>query len=261
VSAAGVILLFDTAAVQSQITVFLGKLDSMLSLEKDAAVDHLRIWKNKDYAAINQRIEALETDFPKDLIKAIAWCESEWNHIDTDGHLFVTVNRKKSGSEIRHHQISLDYGIMQINERMESLSRKAWDWERIKNDPEYNLRAGVAVLKSKIAYIHRLKRQSNWRQLESRYCLQGHDELDLMLKAYNGFQPSWNYPKRIKSVMQEKPWEKAVLRQLFFEANWPDTIFVKINPARETIIPRVTSANLAPEISFYTLEIAQAGQP
>ncbi len=219
---AGMVLLFDTAAVQSQIHGFLGKWDSLWS-GKTATDDALKIWKEKDYVAINQRIEELNTKFPKDLIKAIAWCESEWSHMDADGHLFVSVNRKRAAVQ---HRITLDYGIMQINERMESLNRKHWNWERIKYEPEYNLQAGIAVLESKVSYVQHLKQRRNWKDIQVRYHLQGHDDLDLILKAYNGFQPSWSYPRKVRRLLQEKPWEKAILHQMFNEANWPESRLV-----------------------------------
>jgi hypothetical protein len=188
----------------------------------------LRPWVQKDYAALNRLFDEVDTPFPRDLIKAIAWCESGWSHVDETGRLFVTVNRQGKSGRLGHRRISLDYGVMQINERMESLDRKAWDWERIKNDPVYNIRAGVAVLESKVEYIHTLKRRANWKQLEARYQLRGHDNLDLVLKAYNGFQPSWAYPRRIREALRDKPWEKAVWRQWAVSANHPVVILTAL---------------------------------
>jgi hypothetical protein len=254
--AAGLVILLDTASVQSQWAVLWGKLDSMLLAGKPAA-DPLHIWKEKDYLAIHQRIESLDTKFSKDLIKAIAWCESEWNHVDADGRLFVTVNRKKNTGK-SGRGITLDYGIMQINERMESLNRRVWDWERIKRDPEYNLRAGVAVLESKVRYVRRLKRQANWPRLERQYRLKDHDDLDLVLKAYNGFQPSWNYPKRIRLLLREKPWEKAILRQKFQEANWPDAVWTSLAPEDGGRPGWLSAPSAVPEAFHYRLEVASS---
>jgi hypothetical protein len=216
-ASAGLVLLFDTASVQMQWTAFCGKLGQIVRGGGES--DPLKIWKDLDYLAINQNIDSLETTFPKDLIKAIAWVESEWRQVDAQGQLFVTVNRGR-GKHAR--DTTLDCGIMQINERMESLNRQVWDWARIQSDPVYNLRAGAAVLESKVQYVHALRHRKNWRTLEARYHLRGHDELDVILKAYNGFQASWSYPNRIRKTLQEKPWEKAILRKYFTEANRPE---------------------------------------
>ena len=119
--------------------------------------------------------------------------------------------------------VSLDWGLMQINEGLESLDPAAWDLERIKQDPTYNLRAAVAILESKRAYLRRLRRQANWKTIEARYHLRGHSRLDILLKAYNGFQPSWVYVQRVKAALAQRPWEQAMLRELTDAALWPET--------------------------------------
>ncbi|NTV51970.1 MAG: lytic transglycosylase domain-containing protein [Candidatus Firestonebacteria bacterium] len=260
------VVFLDTASFDAPLAGLWTKTDNAVSVQ---SAENLGPWIAKDYAALNRKFDALETSFPKDLIKAIAWCESGWSHVDQNGRLFVTVNRQRPLGNSVQKRISLDYGVMQINERMESLDRRTWDWELIKNDPEYNLRAGVAVLESKVAYIHALKHRANWKVLEARYRLQGHDNLDLVLKAYNGFQPSWAYPRRIRAALRAKPWEKAMLRQFFQEANRPGAVFLALAPLSEnegeeslpSVKPGLTlcaAATSAPvEDAYYSLDISE----
>jgi hypothetical protein len=256
------VVFLDTASFKVPMEAFWGKTVTPAAASGQPQAN-LIPWKQKDYAAINRLFDNLDTAFPKDLIKAIAWCESEWNQVDENGRLFVTVNRQHAAGRSRNPRITLDYGVMQINERMESLDPKAWDWELIKNDPEYNLRAGVAVLESKFEYIRTLKHRPNWKQLQARYHLQGHDDLDLALKAYNGFQPSWAYPRRIREALRDKPWEKAVLRQFSQESNRPGEALLTLAPvsenegvgwSRESV--RTAQAGLAgTEAFWYTLDL------
>jgi hypothetical protein len=216
---AGALLLGDSLSVQSSVSNFLGKINSSFAEGTSSLTGGPDIWKAKDYLAINRRFEALDTAFPKDVVKAIAWCESEWSQMDENGNPFVTANYRWNGS--RRLKTSHDWGIMQINEKMESLDDGSWDLERIKMDPEYNLRAGVAILENKRHYVRFLRRQKYWRQLEARYHLKGHSELEITLKAYNGFQPSWSYLYRIQAAMSEKPWEKAMWIQLLGQGGKP----------------------------------------
>jgi len=221
---AGGILLLDSQPAQTNALVFPLQLNRFFSRHQSAGKADGSIWKKKDYVAINQRFEAIYTDFPKDLIKAIAWCESEWSHVDYQGNVFYTVNYHRRWTEAGlQTSTSLDWGIMQINEKLESLDRRIWDLERIKSDPEYNLRAGVAILESKREYVRHLRRQKNWPDIEARYNLKGYGEMEIILKAYNGFQPSWKYLHRVHAALVKKPWEKAMLRQLFEEARRPET--------------------------------------
>jgi len=209
---AGGLLLLDSASVQSSVSGWLGRLapghaGGVADFPGDGA------GKDRDYLAINREIESLETDFPKDVIKAIAWCESEWSQVDPrTGKTFVTTNYRRRASGIT--KVSQDWGIMQINGKMESLDSGIWDLARIQSDTRYNLRAGVAVLKNKRLYVRHLKRQKYWPQLEKRYHLAGHDELEITLKAYNGFQPSWSYLRRVKRALATRPWDQAMKLQV-----------------------------------------------
>lgn len=220
---AGMLLLLDSQSAQTRISSLPGVFTLNFLRPHPPAEGDLRIWRDRDFVAMNSRFEALNTTFPKDLIKAIAWVESEWNHLNPAGRVFHTVNyhAKAAGG----WRTSRDWGLMQINERMDSLNRREWNLERIKADPEYNLQAGLAVLESKQAYVKSLKRRRNWKAIEARYRLKGHSDLEIALKAYNGFQPSWSYLYRIKAALAEKPWEKAMLQQVLDGALHPETSY------------------------------------
>ncbi len=179
----------------------------------------LTIWQERDYLAMNRVFESVQGEYDPEVLKAIAWVESRWRHVRPEGAIFVTANYKW---EQGRRTASLDWGWMQINERLESLNTREWDLERIKHDPEYNLRAAVATLESKRRYLQRLRRKANWPALEAKYRLKGHSDLDLLLKAYNGFQPSWAYVNRVRAALAEKPWERAMLAQLRASAVRPE---------------------------------------
>lgn len=207
---ASVILLLDSPAALSQMSQWLFQLGH--NPTGISAPVTLKLWKARDFIAMNRQFDALQTDLPKDLIKAIAWTESHWTQVDENGDPFTTVNlhRDEKGRIYR----SVDWGLMQVNGRMESLDTDEWDLERIKLDPEYNLRAGVAILKNKLRYVRSLKHRDNWRSIENRYRLKGYSTLEIALKAYNGFQPSWSYVRRVQINLHAKPWERAMQRQL-----------------------------------------------
>lgn len=217
--ATAVFLLWDSRPAQTNAWVFPDAIRSLFGCRQEVAGVDLAIWKNKDYVAINRCFESVKTDFSAELIKAIAWCESEWSQMDEAGRAFYTVNYHRNASG--GWTTSLDWGLMQINERMESLDPEHWDLERIKSDPEYNLRAGIAVLQSKRIYVRNLKRRKDWKTIEDRYDLKGHSELEITLKAYNGFQRSWRYLHRINHALARRPWEKAMLRQMHGSAARP----------------------------------------
>jgi len=149
--------------------------------------------------------------------------ESRWNHLDGRGRVFSTPNYKRAAAPGTLRAATLDWGWMQINEKLASLDAEDWDLERIKNDPEYNLRAAIATLESKQRYLQRLRRKANWPVIEARYRLKGHSSLDILLKAYNGFQPSWAYVHRVQAALAEKPWERAMLAQVANAALRPQT--------------------------------------
>jgi hypothetical protein len=226
IATAGLLLLLDSQTARTDIPVLGAAVTWNLFHPRSAGDEAAKIWQEKDYVAMNRRFEAVDTSFPTELIKAIAWCESEWNHLDQTGKVFHTVNYHPGPDG--GWQTSLDWGLMQINERMESLNRKVWDLERIKTDPEYNLRAGVAVLEGKRAYIRSLRRRKDWKAIEARFNLKGHSELEITLKAYNGFRRSWSYLYRINTALNEKPWEKAMLQQMLDQARRPD---ISLGPA------------------------------
>ncbi len=164
-----------------------------------------------DYVTINRFIEHAPTLLPKNLIKAIAWCESEWKHYDDQGEPLMGVNLVQ-GPWGRDY--TYDWGLMQINDGTVCLDPRVWDQGRIKTDPQYNILAGIAVLEQKMDYIEFLKHRPNWPDVVRRYHLYGRDDMDILIKAYNGFQPSWAYVDRVRTLMGERPWEKLMAAQL-----------------------------------------------
>ncbi len=164
-----------------------------------------------DYLSINHFIDHAPTLLPKNLIKAIAWCESQWKHYNGQGEPLMGINLVNGpwGNDY-----SYDWGLMQINDGTVCLDPRVWDFHKIKNDQEYNILAGIAVLEQKKDYIEFLKHRPNWGQVVRRYHLEGRDEMDILIKAYNGFQPSWAYVNHVRTLMRERPWEKMMAAQL-----------------------------------------------
>lgn len=164
----------------------------------------------------NEVFEGLECEFPADLIKAIAWTESRWNHFNDDGTVVAGVNYKRHPNGFilinsrtgRKVVDSIDWGIMQINDRKSSLDPRIWDFRKIKGDVHYNIRAGIAVLRGKLEFARELKQSKNWPWIEDMYNLHGYTLLDIALKAYNGLQYSSCYVDQVKKALRNKPWQK-----------------------------------------------------
>lgn len=175
----------------------------------------MRITGQPDYIAINRTIDQLPSKVPSNIVKAVAWTESRWRHYNDAGEVVYNVNRKKTrrGRQKKTH-LSLDWGMMQINDQTFCLNKSKWQLDQIKNDPVQNLKAGIAVLEVKQDYIRRLKKKRNWRLIERRFRLKGQDDLAVVIKAYNGFQRSWRYSENVMYYARTKPWEKAMFNQL-----------------------------------------------
>jgi Transglycosylase SLT domain len=211
-------VLFDSPAVQNSAASLISKIKP---ISKPIEPISVKVWIERDYIAMNQYFEQLDTGFSPELIKAIAWSESEWQQFEDNGHTKIGVNRKvtwKRYQRSRHKRkvvkTTYDIGLMQINDTSQCLNPNYWDYTRIQHDPEYNLEAGVAVLKKKQDYVRYLKQKRSWKRIQRRYGLKGHSELEITLKAYNGFQRSWCYVSRVKQIMHEKPWEQEIVRQM-----------------------------------------------
>lgn len=144
------------------------------------------------YKEINDYIETLDTPFPKELVKAIAWGESEWKQFN------------------KADSLTGDWGVMQINEKTIALYHGKNQAFRIKNDTKYNIKFGVKILQDKYKYVLALKHQKNWAQLEKTYRLKNMETLDMTILAYNGFRSNHCYVRYIKKIMEEKPWEAKV---------------------------------------------------
>jgi soluble lytic murein transglycosylase-like protein len=145
-------------------------------------------------------IENLDTEFPKDLIRAIAWCESQWRQFDENGNTFTdgslnTADRKGP---------SLDYGLMQINEH--TARKFKFDIPRLKIDTKYNLECGVKILQEKYRWVIRKQKSEDWTWMLEAYDLAGHSKLEIAIKAYNGMRRTWVYLNVIQDIQRDKPW-------------------------------------------------------
>jgi hypothetical protein len=163
---------------------------------------------------INALFDSLESPFPAELLKAIAWVESRWHHTDKQGNPVCGINYRRSGRALfappgRATIDSIDWGIMQINDRRSTLDPLVWDFKRIKTDMVYNIHAGIQVLKNKLALAQRMRASSKWRQLERAYQLYGYSDLEVAIKAYNGLQYSSIYVDQINRALLQRPWEKG----------------------------------------------------
>ncbi len=170
----------------------------------------LQAFKTTNYAAINNIFDNLHSDWPIDYIKAVAWVESGWKQFDRRGRPMVSYVRTNPAD---YPHDGGDWGIMQINLGRGGLNRNNWNVDRVKQDPLYNIKAGLSVLDSKKKYLWRLKQRDDWQNLQSRYQLDGRSHMAMVLKAYNGFQPSWNYVLRVEDAIKTKPWLAAIERQ------------------------------------------------
>jgi hypothetical protein len=165
----------------------------------------------------NQLFENIKSPFPIDLIKAIAWNESRWHHFRKDGSIVACPNYKKDvAGRPRLDRYtnkpliaSVDWGIMQINDKYSTLNMKVWNFSRIKTDPRYNIQAGITVLQNKLKLVLRMKKLKNWKQIEAYYNLTGYSDLVIAVKAYNGLQYSPIYINRLIKTLHQKPWLRA----------------------------------------------------
>jgi hypothetical protein len=147
-----------------------------------------------NYTEVNTIIESIETDIPKDLIKAIAWVESYWNQVGPDEEPFQHVNRNGSS----------DWGVMQIND---ATMYSGWDLEKVKNSLQYNIMVGVKILEWKLYDAPRIK---------EKYKVDDKTVLQVGIKMYNGWVVSWGYLERVEKILELKPWEKHLRREQMF---------------------------------------------
>ena len=153
-------------------------------------------WADDEAEYINEAIEGLITDIPKDVIKAIAWQESEWRQFKEDGSVFITNN---------------DVGLMQVN--MDTLKKyNCFSLYKVKTNTFYNLLVGVHILEDKRHWIQELKKRDDWKVIQKKYLLQGSTDLEMAIRAYNGMTNSKKYINRINQLRKEKPWVKRLQR-------------------------------------------------
>lgn len=122
---------------------------------------------------------AQRAQVPPDVLKAIAWQETGWQHYSHGNRVQRNPNRNKAGVVV-----STDWGIIQINDRAHPRA-----FPRVKTDPRYNLEYGGRLLRSLY------QENGTWEKAVERY---------------NGI--SSVYPKAIKRHQAVKPWTVEVAR-------------------------------------------------
>ncbi len=158
--------------------------------------------RRNDPKAIDYYIEQLNTNVPKDLIRAIAWLESGWKQYK-GGLPFI------DGSMSRvTKKYSRDYGIMQINEKTIDLYGWRPRLHRIQYDWRFNIRSGVRIFRDKLAFARSLRVREDWDDICERYDLTGLTDIEIAIICYNGLQADHTYLKIIKGLRKDRPWEK-----------------------------------------------------
>ncbi len=157
------------------------------------------------YECIDECIGGLITDIPKDLIRAIAWQESNWRQFNSNGTISIDGN---------------DIGIMRINKLT---IEKHYHWvnlRRLKENTYYNLFVGVQIFEDKLHWIRELKKRDDWLAIKKKFKLYGND-MESAVRAYNGLdcskegvKKSMDRIKIIKKHRKEKPWLKHLKNSL-----------------------------------------------
>lgn len=166
----------------------------------------------KHYERITTLFDSIESDISIDLIKAIAWQESRWQQFNPNGSVTKGINYRKN-KKGKLYVASIDYGLMQINNKASSLNPDVWDFARIQTDTAYNLKAGIEVLHRKLAYAKQLQQKSDWPRFARRYNLSGLSTIEIAVKAYNSMRYSNDYVDSVNHALRTKPWEKPGLVQ------------------------------------------------
>lgn len=178
--------------------------------------------KNKSIKEVDAIFNGFKSSFSNDLIKAIAWHEGNaWKQFNSDGTTFVEPNENGS----------IDIGIMKINDVGSGLSQSRWDMEKIHNDIEYNINAGLAVLEGKLLWILsvRNKNPERWAKWVEAFDLEGHTEQEIATKFYNTMQKSWTYLDDINTVLKNRPWEVKAPLTLLIDGNLRDQKEMALN--------------------------------
>jgi hypothetical protein len=161
--------------------------------------------RKNDPKAVDQYIEQLNTDVPKDLVRSIAWCESQWRQYRDNGLPFIDGSMSRVSGKY-----SKDYGIMQINEK----TIDAYGWRpklhRIQYDWRYNIRLGVRIFRDKLVFARHLRERDDWDEICERYNLENLTDTEIAIICYNGLQADHVYLRYIKGISKKKPWEKIV---------------------------------------------------
>lgn len=162
--------------------------------------------RSSDMEGIDDYIGQIQTVFDPDVIRAIAWVESCWHQFGPGGKTFVDGSMCQSTGKI-----SIDYGIMQINEKtIKSYGLTKKQIARIMNDTNYNICIGVSILECKLIWIRKLKKKSCWKRVEEKCSLKGLSDEDIAIIAYNGLRANHVYLRLVRKAMRDKPWLKCM---------------------------------------------------
>ncbi len=133
---------------------------------------------------VDRYISKVNSRFDPDLIRAIAWHESEgWQIHSQDGN---------------------DIGLMRVNIR--TIDPSKVDIYRLKTDYKYNIDEGVKILEDKYRQAIKIKAS---KKLRKKYQVEGWKTLEIALLSYNGLWPDKRnhcYVKTIKQIWNDLPW-------------------------------------------------------
>lgn len=142
---------------------------------------------------VNSLIENTSTKIPKDVIRAVFWIESGWKQWNPDGTCFRAGN---------------DYGLAQLN--LETIeAHPAWSFKLINRSTKYNVARGIDLLEEKLEWARSVYGcEKEYNEKHGRYGLQGNDEIDVAIRAYNGMNESQKYLNLVNKYLLEKPWNR-----------------------------------------------------
>jgi hypothetical protein len=173
--------------------------------------------KNLSYPELNAVFDKYGTQYSSDLLKALAWHESGWTQFTPEGDPYRSPNPN-----------SIDWGIMQINDKTNALNLSKEQIEKVKSDLEYCIQMGIITLDQKTKDIARLKKRKDWQIKQQNYALADHSDQDILIKAYNGFRKSWDYADAIKKHLKNRPWESQAQVTLLINGKLENTCSIRL---------------------------------
>jgi putative cell wall-binding protein len=173
--------------------------------------------------------KAIEYNIPPEIVKAIAWSETNWLQFREYDH---PDGKWKAGDPVISHIDHRGIGIMQVTKyTVEEVANNAnEDIVRLKNDIEYNIETGIKILKEKWNYGGKyipIINDGAWDVLDHWY---------FAILAYNGmsYQNDPNHPDRKAIVYQDRVYNFLELHSEISLTPFPieeiDVYYKKDNP-------------------------------